>query len=199
MGNSSSVTETNMGSAELLDTVLQKLETQSVDEVVTELQRYFLYHDAETLIILAKHIHQLAISNQDLCWKYVELAAELSILSYIVKEQHQQSVVTFREVFIKHAIEKFKDFQIRCGMMCVQKKKKNTTFFGQLFVKDVVSGFVINHWLLLLNNQPEVQRMILETIEPKVTSEYRNPQHDKSIGCLKEMLVERNISIDDKT
>lgn len=187
MGNSNSVAEINKGSVQILDVVLKKLPTQTVEEVFTELKGLYLYYDEEIFSLLAKRIYFWATNEKTFCSKYVDLVTQLSALLFVKTSGQWPEIITFKDVFIKQTMKLFDEFRSTCCLMREQEQERHAAFFSELFIQDMVTSTLINHWVK--SPPPKLQLLILPLIAQKILSESRKNVQDKAIDSLKENLT----------
>lgn len=177
-----------------LDIMLDEIYQQSVNVVAVTIQSFYVVHKDDNslhpdqiLLTLAKNISQRAISNKSLCPKYVQLAVLLSRLSYEKPGRHE--VVTFKDVFITHVLVTF-DRVVGYNIMDVEGRFSYTTFFGQLYVQEMISIKVIHYMVEKLEHR---SHQLLIAIKNKLSTEFLKPFNDVKVDSLVEMLYQGNL------
>lgn len=171
--------------------ILQKLPNSSVDQIYMELK--WLDGQAENKVLLenlaTRTIACAVVAYPSSCLKYVELAKKLS--EFTVNECREE--ISFKDIFIKKAIEKFDGMKNFTVSYSHTEKWLSAEFLGNLFNVDIISGVLVLHWLTSLIHQPDLQLMMLKVIKGKVEIEFQKPLHNRCIDLLMEMLIENNI------
>lgn len=179
MGNSSSVDGKSLEDVSI-DSALDLLSRQPVCLVNDEIQRFFKFNTEEEMLKISKRIYERAVeTSNNLC--YVELVQnmpnEIGIGNF-------SRLVTFNEVFTKHASSQF--------MYTPQWNLNMASFLGHLFANDMLPASMVIHCIKLMQDQRLVQDKMLLTIKHRImniTPEQFNRNHD--LGELKKMMIER--------
>lgn len=168
-----------------IDHVLDQLPHKSVDRIAFQLQVFdngSLTNQGE-ILILVKNIYDRAVSEKDLCLKYLELVKYLSGRLSVVPPYDSLSYV--QVAFLKYCNEKYKVL----FLMDQESRHRALVLYGQLFNADMVSGMVMYGWIVhpLNLGRLEDEIILLKTIKDKVISENKKPGCDRYIPYLIKM------------
>lgn len=170
-----------------VDTILARLPYQSADLISSCLRARHEFVNRRQLLELATKVYNLALSDPNYCY----LAEKLCDIT--IHESNQQ--VTFRDVFVDLAINKFEDLRLGdVKMLSDYEKSRMADFYGILFLCKVVSSAMVRHWITSLDHMPKEQQIILMMIKDRVVKNFCEAKApDLSLRSLRELLAERKL------
>lgn len=182
MGNSSSVDGKSLEDVSL-DSALDLLSSQHLWFVTSKLHQLYKLNTEEECLKVSKRIYARAVETSNNS-SFVKLVTNMSDIPVVNAGSYK--LVTFHDVFIKHALSQFQNTR--------QWSLNMATFFGHLYVNGLVSISVVTHWIKLLQDQRLVQDKIMITIKRTIMSHTPGSYgSDNDLETLKKLMVERGI------
>lgn len=163
--------------SEPLESILDRMETETPQQVAEEIKKLSLTSKEKLLTIVAM-IHLRTLQSVELCIKNIELAKILSDLSI----EDDGKVYVFKKVFTRYVNDHFE------MMKSKDESLPSAILWGHLYNMDMASILVTLYRIISLSDVVRMQTKLLVTIKDKIMKTSTEKTDSESTKVIREIM-----------